>query len=461
MPKILVVDDEAAITTHLEEKLNSMGYEVTGRASSGPEAVELARRLPPDLVLMDIVMEGEYDGIEAARILREELEIPVVFLTAYGDEHLISRAKSVRPLGYILKPFQDMALRAAIEVALFNREVEWRLKESEKYWRLLAEKMEEAVAIADSERVIFFWNRGAELIFRYQAKEAIGQSLLSLFSESYRHQIQQELEQALVTGKPPFQGKWVEVVGLRKDWSKFALEIHLSPFLIQNKTMFILLARDITEKRKTEETLKASLQEKEKLLDEIQRQMKNNLQAIFGLMDLKFEFLREKQTLRMLKESHDRLRAIALMKEKLEKAQSLGKIDFKSYISHLAKRLMEVFEVAPEEIQVEVDIASLLLDIKTAILCGLIVTELMSNALKYAFPAGRKGLIHLKAYSMSPEKLFLAVSDNGIGLPADINLRSPKTLGLQIVRDLVRQLRGTMRVTRQKGTKYYFTLATQ
>jgi PAS domain S-box-containing protein len=458
MPKILVVDDEAAITTHLEEKLHSLGYEVVGRASSGPEAVERARLYRPDLVLMDIVMEGEYDGIEAAKKLREELDIPVVFLTAYGDDYLITRAKAVQPLGYILKPFQDMALKAAIEVALFNLDVSRRLKESEEYWRLLAENIEAGVVIADCNKIIFFWNRGAELIFKYPAAEAIGQSLLFLFSESFRPQVQQELEQALATGKTPFQGKWTEVVGLRKDWSKFALEIHLSPFLIQNKTMFILLARDITEKRKTEETLKASLQEKENLLAEIQRQMKNNLEAIFSLIDLKFEFMREKQTLTMLKESHDRIRAIALMKEKLEKAQSLGKIDFKNYLTHLAHRLLAVFDVDQEDIRLEVDIAGLLLDIKTAILCGLIVTELVSNAIKYAFPAGRKGMIRLKAFRQSPEKIVLEVSDDGIGLPPDINLRASRTLGLQLVRDLVHQLQGTMRVNRERGTKYHLLI---
>lgn len=204
MPRILVADDEATITTHLEEKLKAMGYEVVGRAASGPEAVALSRRLKPDLVLMDIVMEGEYDGVEAARFLRQELDIPVVFLTAYGDDQLIARAKAVEPLGYILKPFQDMALRAAVEIALFNREVSQRIKDSEEYWRLLAANIEEGIIIADSQLSIFFWNRGAELIFRYLPGEAVGQSLLFIFSESFRPRLKQELEQARRAEKPPF-----------------------------------------------------------------------------------------------------------------------------------------------------------------------------------------------------------------------------------------------------------------
>lgn len=458
MPRILVADDEATITTHLEEKLKAMGYEVVGRAASGPEAVALSRRLKPDLVLMDIVMEGEYDGVEAARFLRQELRIPVVFLTAYGDDQLIARAKTVEPLGYILKPFQDMALRAAVEVALFNREVSQRIKESEEYWRLLAANIEEGIIIADSQLSIFFWNRGAELIFRYLPGEAVGQSLLFIFSEGFRPRLEQELEQARRAGKPPFHGKWVEAVGLRKDWSKFPVEIHLSPFLIQGRTMFILLARDITEKRRAEESLKATLQEKERLLEEIKGQMKSNLQAIFSLIDLKLELHREKQTLSMLKESHDRIKAISLMKQKLEKTGFLGKIDFGSYLQNLTQRLLLVFGADKEKIKLEMNIGGLFLEVKTAILCGLIVTELLSNALKYAFPGNRPGTIFLEAYKRTPEKLVLNIGDDGVGLPQDINLRSPRSLGLQVVRELVRQLQGTIKVNRKKGTHYHLVL---
>ncbi len=458
MAKILVVDDEATITTHLEEKLQMMGYEVVGRASSGPEAVALARQKLPDLVLMDIVMEGEYDGIEAARIIYQELEIPTVFLTAYGDDYFIARAKSVQPLGYVLKPFQDIALKAAIDIALFNREIIKRIKESEEFWRLLTEKIEEAIIIANGNFIIFFWNRGAELIFRYPASKACGQSILSLFSESSRPEISQELELAITTGKPPFQGRWVEAVGLRGDWSKFPVEIHVSPFFFQNKTMFILLARDISDRIKSEKILRATLQEKERLLDEIRKQIKNNLQAIFSLIDFRLDLLREGQTSSMLRESRDRIQTIALMKEKLEKSQTLGKIDFQSYIHNLILRIMAAYKVDPREIRVEIDMPILMLDVKTATLCGLLISELVTNAIKYAFPHGQPGLIRIEARRLSPEKLSLIIADNGIGLPPEISLKSPKTLGFQIVRELVSQLQGTLIVKRQKGTKFYLTL---
>jgi len=124
MSKILVVDDEAIITMQLEERLHAMGYTVIGMAASGEDAIEKARRLIPDLILMDIVMPGKLNGIEAAKVIAGELEIPVVFVTSYADDTIIEKAKQVRPYGYIVKPFNELEIKAAIEVALFRKTAE-------------------------------------------------------------------------------------------------------------------------------------------------------------------------------------------------------------------------------------------------------------------------------------------------------------------------------------------------
>jgi len=138
MSKILVVDDEAIITMQLEERLSAMGYTVAGMAASGEDAVEKARRIRPDLVLMDIVMPGKMNGIEAAKILTKELDIPVVFVTSYADDVIIEKAKSVRPYGYIVKPFNELEIKAAIEVALFRKATEL---EEQKLIKTVREKI--------------------------------------------------------------------------------------------------------------------------------------------------------------------------------------------------------------------------------------------------------------------------------------------------------------------------------
>ncbi|MBW2604857.1 MAG: response regulator [Deltaproteobacteria bacterium] len=137
--KIMVVEDEAVIALRLQQRLTEMGYDVPGIAYSGEEAVEKAGSLRPDLILMDIMIPGKLDGIDAAEILGAELDVPVVFLTAYSEDNIVERAKKAEPYGYILKPFQDHEIKAAIEVALYKKEMEKAHHESEERYRALAE----------------------------------------------------------------------------------------------------------------------------------------------------------------------------------------------------------------------------------------------------------------------------------------------------------------------------------
>jgi PAS domain S-box-containing protein len=136
MPKVLIADDEVIIAMQLEDTLKLEGYAVVGTALSGAESIEMAKRLRPDLVLMDIVMPGKLDGIAAAEIIKAELEIPIIFLTAYAENQFVERAKQVEPLAYIVKPFQEREVLAAIEIALYKKEMDLRLRESENRYAL-------------------------------------------------------------------------------------------------------------------------------------------------------------------------------------------------------------------------------------------------------------------------------------------------------------------------------------
>jgi len=171
MHEIMVVDDEAIITTQLEERLKIMGYEVVGCASSGEEAVDMARRLRPDLILMDIVMPGKLDGIEASRTIKAELDIPIIFLTAYTDEKFINRAKNVEPFGYIVKPFQEKEIKATIEVALYKKELERKLQASEEQFRAIVETAPSILQICDAEGNVIYASPNCEKIMGYPQEE--------------------------------------------------------------------------------------------------------------------------------------------------------------------------------------------------------------------------------------------------------------------------------------------------
>lgn len=149
MARILLADDEESIVRVLEEHLSNMGHEVVGAADSGKMAVELAERFSPDLIIMDIMMPGELDGIDAAQIIRERLDIPALFLSAFADDHVVKKAKYVEPLGYLVKPFDANQLKAAIEVALYKSAMERKKRghDQRDAWeevaRLARQKMED------------------------------------------------------------------------------------------------------------------------------------------------------------------------------------------------------------------------------------------------------------------------------------------------------------------------------
>ena len=179
MHRLMLVDDEVAISMQLKERLTSMGYEIVGMVSSGEEAVALAKDLRPDLVLMDIVMPGKIDGIAAAEIIKEDQDIPVIFLTGYAENQFIERAKKAEPFGYIGKPFQESEIRALIEVALHKKQME---RHSEERYRTLFENTSDAIFVFDMQtHIILDANRQAEQLVGRPREEIIGMHQSGLY----------------------------------------------------------------------------------------------------------------------------------------------------------------------------------------------------------------------------------------------------------------------------------------
>lgn len=137
---IMLVEDEINVAADVKNRLENMGYEVLGIFDTGEEAIEKAGELKPNLVLMDIVLKGDMDGIDAAQKIRELFDIPIIYLTAYSDEKTLQRAKVTEPFGYVLKPFEDREIQSAIEMAIYKHKMEQQLKESEEKYRKLIEK---------------------------------------------------------------------------------------------------------------------------------------------------------------------------------------------------------------------------------------------------------------------------------------------------------------------------------
>ncbi|MBT7592042.1 MAG: response regulator, partial [Candidatus Scalindua sp.] len=138
-PKLLIVDDESNTSILIRNMLEELGYNVAGLASSGKEAIQKTLQLQPNLVLMDIILGGEMDGVDAARQIHDSLDVPIVYLTGHADDDLLYRAKLTEPYGYIIKPFDESELRTTIEIALYRHKMEKLLKESGKHYKAVCE----------------------------------------------------------------------------------------------------------------------------------------------------------------------------------------------------------------------------------------------------------------------------------------------------------------------------------
>ncbi len=214
---------------------------------------------------------------------------------------------------------------------------------------------------------------------------------------------------------------------------------------------------DISERIAAEDKIKAALKEKELLLKEIHHRVKNNLQIISSLFNLQSRGIKNKQILSIFRESNNRVKSMALLHEKLYKTYDLGKIAFRDYVESLVTDLFRSYKADGTLVDYALEIKDIFLSIDRSLPCGLIINELVSNALKYAFPQKRKGRITISFGLQGNGVYEMSVSDDGIGFPADIEFENTASLGLQLVNSLVEQMNGSIKLTRNGGTNFYIT----
>jgi two-component sensor histidine kinase len=212
--------------------------------------------------------------------------------------------------------------------------------------------------------------------------------------------------------------------------------------------------RDITDRRRAEVALLASLHEKEALLKEVHHRVKNNLQVITSLLRLETSRAAEPSTKLVLRDMQGRIRSMALLHETLYRSGNFARVDLAGYLRQLATQLFRVQNTEPSRIHLTIDLAPAPVDIDQAIPCGLVVNELLTNSLKYAFADGRAGEVRLGLERNEDGEIRLTVIDTGAGLPHDFEARRHRSLGLQLVSDLVRQLAGTLEIGPGPGASF-------
>ena len=217
---------------------------------------------------------------------------------------------------------------------------------------------------------------------------------------------------------------------------------------------FVITATDITERKAAEERIRSSLEEKEMLLKEIHHRVKNNLQIISSLLSLQAGQVRDAKTLQMFSNSQNRIASMALIHERLYRSNELARVDFAEYVRDLTDNLFETYQVSSQRIQLQLEVDKTLVGIDEAIPCGLIINELVLNALKHAFPDGREGILLISFRRQKNGDNELIVRDDGVGLPAGIDLAKVDSLGVRLVTVLVTQLGGRLVVETEGGAGF-------
>jgi PAS domain S-box-containing protein len=434
-----------------------------------------------DFITMRIAPRLAGERVKGKEILRvltdgdgEEAEFPLA--TGDGERWISCSARILRDPPYRggrLCSFRDITKERAAALGL--REREGRLlaiflrsmKLSLSRDRELTERERRLSAIFEAAHNVAFvtsdlrgkesrildFSPGAEMIFGYWKNEVVGEKLailhlpedLDRLAEIHRKMKRQEVE---------YSG---EITLVRKGGEQFPAL--LTEYPLKDETGSVRAALtvciDITVLKRAEAQIRASLLEKEILLREVHHRVKNNMQVVSALLVLQSKKTKDRKILEMFRDSEHRIKTMALIHEKLYQSRSFGTIDLAEYLTRLIQYLFRSYEELSAGVTLDMDVRDVSLDLDTALPVSLIINELVSNSLKYAFPGGKGGKICIRARGEEGQGFVLEIRDSGVGLPRGFDLGKAETLGLHLVRGLaVDQLGGSIEQGTGKGTSF-------
>lgn len=420
-----------------------------------------------NLVITDYKL-GWTTGLEILKRVKKKYPYcAVVMFTATGSEEIAVEAIKKGLDDYVLKSAKHfvrlpVAVRAALakmEQKKLVNEMQEQLIKNEKRYRALIENINDIIYAVDKEGKITYISPQVKR-FGYSPEEFIGKNFAELGDKVYKDdqkKIIDDFQNVLQTGKEEI----TEYRFVARDGSIHWLEdfARIQYDEAGKPTGIFGVLRDITEIKKVYEKLRQSLREKEVLLAEVHHRVKNNMQIMASLLRLQARQAKDEETKELFRESQARIRTMALVHEKLYQSKDFTRINFSDYIQQVAIHLMSLYHEKSKNVDLEIKSEGVKLDINKAIPCALLLNEIITNALKHAFPDSRPGKLFIVFEQRPGGEYFLRVEDDGIGLPIDINPEKPETLGLQLINDLAFQLGGVVRVYRNGGTAFEVTFS--
>lgn len=332
-----------------------------------------------------------------------------------------------------------------------RKKAERALEQNEEKYRSYTELSFDAIFEFALDGTIIGSNARACQLFQYGREELLGMNIRELMPSQYRKLLPDELSADITTGS-----KVVQRVYKKKDGTSFSAEINTKLYRRNEEDHIVAYVRDISDQVKYQDALEKSLREKDTLLAEVHHRVKNNLAVISGLLEMQSFNAGSEEIVGELKESQSRIQSIATVHEMLYQSESFSDIGLEVYIDELVSYISGTFAHEGADIRFEKDIEPLSLTVKQAVPCGLLLNELITNAYKHAFKGRKEGTIYISLHKQG-STVQMAVRDDGVGLPADFDIKQSSTLGITLVHTLVRQLEGTLKVSGRPHTCFRFT----
>lgn len=358
-----------------------------------------------------------------------------------------------------IMPIGQNEVIALVRDVTESRQLEIRLRESETRLRTIIDSTPECVKLIDPSGTLADINpAGLALIEADSLDQVRGSPADALITPEYRDKFLEAMHDVFNGVSRRFEFELVGLKGTRRWLEAHAVPLRDSTTPNQVRQM-LAVTRDITERKRAEEQTKASLREKETLLKEVHHRVKNNLQIISSLLYLQSGTLADATARQALKESQDRVHSMALVHERLYRSSSLGAIDFGEHLRQLAGSVARSYGPASSRVRLQMDLASIAVDLDLAVPVSLIFNEVLTNAFKHAFPGERAGTVEVAFFAGGPETLTLQVRDNGVGLPPDFEYDRGRSLGLKIVRNLTEQIHGQFEIQSRQGMRFQLLFA--
>jgi len=402
----------------------------------------------------------ELIGKQIHVLLSEDQKVdPFEELDTQKEYRLNCRAKSGEffPIAFTVAPMQQNKGELPSLVCVAHdlsqiQDAEEKLSQSEYLFRNLVETMQDGLIMVDQKDVILYCNPAFLKMTGYTESQLMGKKAGEMLLDAEE---KKRLKQRL-KDRQKRKSDHYEIRIRKKDTTWLWASVSASPFTdAQGEVQgSIGIHSDISYRKEAEAELQASLNEKEMLLKEVHHRVKNNLQVVSSLLSLQSKNIDNAEAAAILVESQNRIKSMAAIHEKLYLTDNMAQIDFEEYCNLIVYQLAVSFGITSETVNINTSIKNVVLGIDQAVPCGLLLNELMSNALKYAFPKGQKGEIDISFTLQDDGFYLLEVCDNGIGLPPGIDIYDTPTLGLQLVTTLVDQLDGILRLAPAKGTSF-------